>query len=91
MFDKNSPEYISNGVYEIAGIKFSTLWAYKSTRKYFASVNTTSINAEQSNQLTRMGYPSVLVKPDIGSYDKIKAFPIQSIEFYLDQVVTNTK
>ena len=84
IFDKNSTKYIKNGVYDIAGIRWSTLWAYKIERKYFSNINTPSINASQSLEMSRLGYPSIKTVPDHGPYKTVMAFPICSIEYFFD-------
>nr|PMK06095.1 hypothetical protein BCU10_03550 [Vibrio splendidus]PMK58101.1 hypothetical protein BCT96_17345 [Vibrio splendidus] len=86
MFNKQSPEYLQNGEYNIHGITFSTLWAYKKSRTYMSGTNTPAINTHQSNILTRMGYPSIITVPDIGGFDQVKAFPVQSIEYFIDHI-----
>ncbi|MEH8163908.1 hypothetical protein [Aeromonas allosaccharophila] len=87
-YNKDSPEYVSNGVYYIAGITWSTLWAYKKIKPYFSTMNTPTINSNHSILMTKMGYPSINTIPDIGSYEQVKAFPIISIEFFLNDINT---
>jgi hypothetical protein len=89
MFNKQSPEYIDNGIYNIYGTTYMTLWAYKKSRSYLSATNTPTINANQSTILTQMGYPSILTSPDIGSFDKVKAFPVQSVEYFIDHINPN--
>ncbi|MNJ61905.1 hypothetical protein D3C77_577180 [compost metagenome] len=85
-YSKDSPEYLENGVYYIAGITWSTLWAYKKTKPYFSTMNTPTINTHHSTLMTRMGYPSINTIPDIASYDYVKAFPVMSIDFFFNEI-----
>ena len=81
-FSKNSKEYVRNGIYNISGITFYTLWAWKNTSPKYSTVNTPAKNTVHSNELTGLGYPSIQTIPDIGSFDFVKAFPQTSIEFF---------
>lgn len=81
-FDKYSKEYMSNGVYNISGITFITLWAWKKSTTRFSEPNTSIVNKAQSLELSRLGYPSIETKPDVSSFETVKAFPLESIEYY---------
>lgn len=81
-FSKSSKEYVENGVYNIGGIMFYTLWAWKKQTSGYSSVNTPVVNTAHSNELTGLGIPSIQTIPDVGDFDTVKAFPQVSIEHF---------
>jgi len=82
IFSNESEEYISNGVYLIGGILFSTLWAWKKCQAGYQQVNTAGFNAGHGHELKSMGYPSIETRPDYGGFESVAAYPVVSIEYF---------
>lgn len=81
-FNKDMPEYVSNGKYLIDGEYWYTVWAYKN--EVFGDVATPVINAVDSNALTRAGCESKITIPDTGPYDTIKAYREKDLRKYFN-------
>lgn len=77
MYHSGMPEYRQNGVYEIDGIFWYTIWAYKGM--FHGHHATPEINTEDSNRLSNMGFPFIITIPDRGPFPEIKAYREEDI------------
>lgn len=81
-FDKNSPEYISNGHYKVNGTDFMSVWTYK--KKFNpSSENKTHINGPEGQKLAQICSEVYSTTPDFGGFNEILIFPLSELkEFY---------
>lgn len=80
-FSKSSVEYRKNGVYEVNGSIWATLWAYKTAKGLTG--NDPKQNTIDSLMLTQRGLESIVTIPDIKRYSEVKAFRVADLEQYL--------
>lgn len=81
IFDKNSPEYVSNGYYRYRGEEFMSIWAFK--KRYLgATENTNSINGSEGKQLIADGIPYHKSKPDFGNFEDIFIYPVNTLKLF---------
>ena len=79
-FDKNSPEYIENGHYEIGGIEFMSVWSFKN--KNHIQPNNTAVNGSEGKELTSKYKNFHTSTPDIGGYSRIFIYKTSDLEDY---------
>jgi hypothetical protein len=81
-YSKLSPEYISNGYYNIGGKEFMSVWTFK--KKVGAPTpNLTPINGEEGKQLAQICSRVYSTTPDFGEFKEILIFPLEELKgFY---------
>lgn len=79
-FNKTSPEYRGNGHYEIAGVKFMSIWAFK--KKHGITPNSSNVNGKEGQELAAKGGDIHDSTPDVGSFDKVFIYKVTSLEEY---------
>ena len=81
-YDKNSPEYISNGHYKIQGEEFMSIWTYKRLKGITPNTNKNN-GSEGIKLLTEIDKPHHTCVPDIGNFDEVYLYPLSALEkFY---------
>jgi hypothetical protein len=80
MLSKQSPEYISNGHYNVEGNDWMSIWTYKG--KNGITPNSTSTNGSDGLEMYAK-YESIESKPDFGGFSKIYIFKVSDLDqFY---------
>ena len=79
-FDKDSSEYKSNGHYEIGGVDYMSIWAFK--KRNNISPNDKESNGREGRELTAKYKEIHSSSPDFGGYSKIFLYKLSDLEDY---------
>jgi hypothetical protein len=81
-YSKESPEYISNGHYNIDGQECMSVWTFKNKVKA-PTPNETPVNGEEGKKLAQICSKVYSTTPDFGAFKEILIFPVEELkEFY---------
>lgn len=81
LYQKGVVGYQGNGVYDIDGETWMTIWAWKIENN--KTDNSPAQNTIESNKLTSIGCESIDTVPDNNRWDKVKAFKVEHLNAYL--------
>ena len=76
-FSSASVEYVSNGIYNIHGELFMTVWAY---RKHFNDYFLKPVDNVKITNSISCGMKCIKVIPDLGEVKEILAFQINTVK-----------
>ena len=80
IYDKQSPEHRGNGLYEIGGVLWYSVWTFKN--KFGGSRNTGPINQMDAIELSKL-YDFITLVPEIGQFDTVRGFrEVELKQFY---------
>lgn len=71
IYDQQSPEYRENGLYEIGGELWFSIWTFKN--KLGGSRNMNFINLTDAVELSKR-YEFITLVPEIGPFDTVRGF-----------------
>jgi len=81
VYDINSPERIENGLFEIDGELWYSIWTFKN--KYGITPNSNSANLQDAANVSRMcNDEHITIIPDIGNFGHVKGFREQDLIHY---------
>ncbi|WP_429012991.1 hypothetical protein [Aeromonas hydrophila] len=81
LYQKGVVGYQGNGVYDIDGETWMTIWAWKIENN--RTDNSPAQNTIESNKLTSIGCESIDTVPDNNRWNKVKAFKVEHLNAYL--------
>ncbi|MFQ2201047.1 hypothetical protein [Aeromonas hydrophila] len=81
LYQKGVVGYQGNGVYDVDGETWMTIWAWKIENNIID--NSPAQNTIESNKLTSIGCESIDTVPDNNRWDKVKAFKVEHLNAYL--------
>jgi hypothetical protein len=79
VFNKQSNERISNGVYKIDGTKYLSVWAFK---RQVGLSGSTSTNAAEGRQISSTGCGTHSSTPDFGGFSEIALYPEHALRAF---------
>ena len=79
-FDKTSSEYKDNGQYEIDGVEYMSIWAFK--KRHNISPNDKDSNGSEGRELTSKCKDIHSSSPDFGGFNKIFLYKVSDLEDY---------
>ena len=79
-FDKTSSEYKDNGHYEIDGVEYMSIWAFK--KKHDLEPNKRELNGKEGRELTAKCKNIHTSSPDFGADSKIFLYSLNDLEKY---------
>lgn len=90
VFDSQSPEYRSNGLYLVEGIFYQSLYSYNTSRNL---KNDITRNKRLGEEISTLGTTYIEITPDFGRFKGnklIRCYRKSELESFMDEKIKST-